>query len=447
MPSDYGLIAMIMVFTSFANVFVTTGFSSSIVQKKELTEIDKNTIFISGVFTSVFLYVLLFLFSPSIARFYHEDQLTLLIRVQSLSLIISGLYSTHTAILTREMLFKKSFVSSICGVCVQGTIGILLACNGFGVWALVYSNLSNSIVCAVFTWILVKWTPKLAFSFRSFKPMFSFSSKILCITLVNTLFQNLQSLIIGRHYTSSDLAYYQRGFQFPSLLMQQVDGSMNTVMFSSLSKYQDNWEEGLRILRHTMRSSMYICFPLMLGMCAAAEPMILFLLTDKWIESVPYVRIVSLICLFWPLATRSNALNSLGKSGVSLSINICTSILTILLFLLTYKISVFVMISTSLISSSFYFVISAFVYRKYLNYRIRDQISDILPPFLISLVMSAIIYSFVGFNFSPGITLVLQSFSGILTYVFLSYIFKLKSFFYLLSIIKPAIQTRIHNIR
>lgn len=443
MPSDYGLIAMITVFTSIANVFVVTGFSSAIIQKKELSEVDKSTIFHCGLITAVVIYVALFFSANTISSFYHEPQLTPLLRVQSIALIISALYSTHNAILSREMKFKKSFVSSLTGVCVQSVVGIYLAYAGFGAWALVYSHLANSIVCALVTWGIVKWIPKLQFSKDSFRSMFTFSLKILCTSLFSTIFQNLQSLIIGRQYSSADLAYYNRGYQFPSLIMQQVDGSMNTVLFSSLSKYQDDWESGLRVLRHAMRTSMFVCFPLMIGMMAVAEPMILTLLTDKWIDSVPYVRLVAVLCLFWPLSAQKNALNALGKSGITLVMNVCNNGLTIIFILLTYKISPFVMIASTLVSAILFLVISAFIYRKHLKYAIRDQVSDILPTFLLSVAMGAIVYS-VSFAFSsPVFTLLVQVIVGIVTYVSMAHVFKLKSYVYIMSMVKPHLLKRL----
>lgn len=440
MPSDYGLIAMITVFTNIANVFIITGFSSSIIQKKDISEIDKNTIFICGIVAALFLYSILFLSAHAISSFYHEPKLVILIRVQGIALIISALYSTHSALLTRMMLFRKSFISSLSGVCVQGAVGISLAFAGAGVWALIISYLINSIVCCIVTWWLIKWRPAFSFSWNSFKSMFSFSSKILCTSLVDTLFQNVQALIIGRQYSGTDLAYYNRGQQFPSLIMQQVDGSMNAVLFSSLAKFQDDREKGLHVLRQAMRASMYICFPLMVGLFAAAEPLIRFLLTDKWIDSVPFVRIMAILCLFWPLSASANALNALGKSGVTFTMRMCSSILTLLLILLTYKISVLIMVSSTLISSFFYQAFSAFVYRKYLNYKIIDQIRDFIPSMLIAIMMGIVIYSFNFLDLNSGLILLFQVIFGVLLYLSLSYIFKLKSYVYLYNMAQPHIR-------
>lgn len=447
MPSDYGLIAMITVFTSIASVFITTGFSSSVIQKKDLSEIDKNTIFICGLITAIILYLVLFFSASAISRFYHEEKLVSLLRVQSLSLIISASYSTHGAILSREMKFKKSFISSLSGVIVQGIVGISLAYGGYGPWALVFSYLANSIVCAVITWIIVKWIPNFSFSGQSFKTMFSFSFKLLCLSLINNIFQNVHSLIIGRQYSSSDLAYYNRGAQFPNLIMQQVDGAMNAVLFSSLSKYQDDWDSGLRVLRHAMRISLFVCMPLMIGLCAIAEPMVLVLLTDKWIDSVPFIRIAAIICLFWPLSARTNALNAMGKSGITLLLSLSSHALTLVFILLTYKISVLVMVSSPLFATCIFLVIGAFVYQKHLNYRVVDQIMDILPTLVISLIMGVIVYFITWIGLKPLTTLAIQLVIGPVVYLFLAYLTKNKAFTYLRSNIQPYLTKDSRNNR
>jgi len=446
MPSDFGLIAMITVFTSIAGVFISTGLSSSVIQKKDLSELDINTIFHSGIILSIILYVILFFAATSIAHFYNEPQLIPLLRAQSLSLIISAVYSTQQALLIRRMQFKKSFVATLFGVCIQGLIGVFLAFNGLGAWALVLSNIANSIACATVMWVIVKWTPRFQFSINSFKQVFSFSFKMLSVSLVHSIFQNIQSLIIGKQYSGSDLAYFNRGSQFPYLIMLQVDGSMNTVLFSSLSKYQDDWNSGLRLLRHSMRTSLFVSMPLMIGLCAAAEPLILFLLTDKWIDSVPYVRIASIISLFWPLSAQKSALNALGKSGITLAMNICSNLLTVLLVFLTYKVSVIIMVASSIVSSTIFLVIGFFVYRKNLNYRIRDQIQDIAPTLVISLIMGVIIYSITHLHFLPFITLTIQITLGVSVYLLLSHLFKLKGYMYLVTLLRPYISRKLHNV-
>ena len=439
-PEDYGLIAMITVFTNIAMVFIHVGFSSAIIQKKDLTETDKNTMFFASLILGLALYLILFLCAPAIASFYNEPRLVSLLRVESLMVLIGAAYSVHHSIIVRELLFKKSFWISACGMAVQSAIGITLALLGFGAWALVFSTLAHNLTTAVIFWAISKWKPKFEFSFASFKGMFFFSLKMLISELFNTVYNNIRSIIIGKQYSSSDLAFYNKGYQFPTLIMTQVDGSMNTVLFSSLSKFQSDWENGLKALRRAMKTSLYICAPFMAGLFAVAKPMILLLLTEKWAESIIYVQLGSIICLFWPLSAQRHALNARGKSGISLKLNFVGKIVSIVILIFTFRISVKTMVLGSIVGSLIMLFINAFFYRKHLEYKFRHQIADILPPILLSALMGAVVYSVQLLNLSNFVTLLIQIPVGIVVYILLSLVFKIDSFYYVLSLIKGLIK-------
>jgi len=442
MPSDYGVIAMITVFTNIALVFINTGFSSAIIQKKDLSDKDINTMFYSGMMLSYVLYAILFFAAPYIAVFYKEPTLTKLLRVESLIVVIGAAYSVQQALIRRNLQFKKSFVCGIVGVVVQGIVGIVLALRGFGPWALVYGTVIHYVVVCIIMWIVVEWKPGFQFSTESFRKMFSFSSKMLAAGLLDSLFNNIRSIIIGAKYSSADLAYYNKGNQFPTLIMTQVDGAITTVLFSSLSKFQSDWERGLQVLRRSLKTSLYVCTPLMAGMCAVADPMIRILLTDKWEDSIVYVRLVAIICMFWPMSAQRHALNSLGKSGVSLKMNIIGKTVTIICLLSTYRHSVQLMIASSIFASCICLVINACFYRKHLGYRFVDQVKDILPPVLLSAAMGGVTYSVMFLGLSSIPTLLIQIPLGIIVYVLLSKIFRFDSFEYLLSMLKGFLNKR-----
>lgn len=435
-PDDYGIVAMITVFTNIALVFITTGFSSAVVQKKDLTDTDISTMFYSGMGLSLVLYAILFFAAPYIADMYKEPMLTDMIRVEGIIVILGATYSVQQALISRNLQYKKNFfIGAIC-VVIQGVSGISFALNGFGPWSLVYSTIIHYVVHALLMWCVVKWKPKLVFSVQSFKSMFGFSTKMLAAGLLNAIFNNIRSLIIGIQYSSADLAYYNKGYQYPTLIMNQVDGTINTVLFSSLSKYQDDWNQGLLVLRRAMKTSLYICAPLMAGMCAVADPMIRILLTDKWEGSIVYVRLVAIICIFWPLSAQRNALNARGKSGVALIMNIIGKTVTIICLLATFRHSVQLMISSSIFASCICLVINACFYRKHLGYRFQDQLADILPPLLLSTAMGFLTYSVMFLNLSSALTLLIQIPLGILIYVAGSMLFRVESFFYILSFVK-----------
>lgn len=436
MPSDYGLIAMIMVFINIALIFINIGFSSAIIQKKELTPVEIDTMFYSGIIISVLLYAVLFFTAPWVAVFYKEERLVSLLRAESLIIVIGSLYSVHQALIIREMKFQKSFIVNLIAVVVNGIVGIICALRGFGPWALVYATIANYLTCAVIMWIVVKWTPKFRFSFKAFQSIFLFSAKILVSGLIDTVFNNIRSIIIGKQYSSEDLAYYSRGYQFPTLIMTQVDGAVTMVLFSSLSKYQDDWENGLRALRRAMKTSMYVCAPLMAGLCAVAESLVLLLLTDKWAASVEYVRLTTIICVMWPLSARRHALNALGKSGISLILNIIGKTFMLTLILLTFRHSVRLMIISTIISSLLSQILGAFVYAKHLNYKVADQLADILPSIMLSAFMGFVVYFISYLNLGHFITLLIQVPAGIVIYILGSKLLRFEAYRYLLDMLE-----------
>ena len=441
-PNDYGIVAMVTVFTSIAMVFINVGFSSSIIQKKDLTDTDINTSFYSSLLVGLILYIILFFCSPLIASFYEESLLIKLIKVESLMVVFGSIYSVPQALLTRTLQFKKSFILSVVGMIVQGAFGILFAYNGFGPWALVLSTVLNYFVCAILIWFIVSWKPKLCFSIESFTRTFRFSFQMLIASLLDTIFNNIRSIIIGKQYNSSDLAYYNRGYQFPTLVMTQVDGAVTTVLFSSLSKFQDDWENGLKVLRRAMKTSMYVCTPLMFGLFIVARPMIIFLLTDKWLPSVKYVQLICILCLSWPLSSLRHALNALGKSDVSLKLNFFNKFITLIFLLITYRISIDLMILSTVIAAYLTHCISMFVYRKYLKYSIKEQVLDILPSLILSFMMISIISFLSIFNLGNTCLLFVQISVGIISYILLSIIFKNDSYIYILDFLKSFLKNK-----
>lgn len=416
-PDDYGVVALVTVFTSIALVFINTGFCTAIIQKKEVTKSDLSTMFYSGLFISIVLYIFLYFISPLIANFYNTPILSSLLRVESAILLIGALYSIHQAIIIRNMEFRKSFIVGLSGIAIQGIVGITLALLDYGPWALVYSTLANYIVCSIVMWMVVSWRPSFIFSKASFRKMSTFSINILLNELLNTVFNNVRAIIIGKQYTKADLAYFNRGSQIPSLVMTQIDGAMTTVLFSSLSKYQNDWSTGLSILRKTIKTSFFICAPLMLCLCAMAEPIIRILLTDKWIESVPYLRLGAIICLFWPLSAHRHALNALGKSGLSLFLSTIQKILILFFLILTYNISIEVMIGSSIFVSFIMLFINGFYYKKYLNYKYLDQLQDIFPTFVLASMVGMLTYVITYLNLNVYLTLFLQILISAFLYV------------------------------
>ncbi len=442
MPEDYGLVAMITVFTGIAMVFINTGFSSAIVQRKNLTEEETSTVFYFSVGMGLVMYGILYFLAPYIAQFYSQPKLISMLRVESFIVIIGSLYSVPQALINRRMQFKKSFIVSLSGVIVQGAVGITLAYSGFGPWALIYATLTNYAVNAVVMWVVVRWVPKLCFSVKAFSGMFMFSLKMLLSALFDTIFNNIRSIIIGWQYTSADLAYYNRGYQFPSLLMTQIDSAITTVLFSSLSKFQDDWDKGIMVLRRAMKTSMYVCLPLIAGLCAVARPMVSLLLTDKWLPCVDYIRLTAIICAMWPLSARRHALNSLGKSGISLALNIIGKATMLIFIFATYKHSVRALIMGTVAASLLSQIVSTFIYAKTLKYPVMHQMKDILPSILLSAFMGVCVWAISLLSIPDLPLIILQVVSGVAIYILLSKLFKMDSFNYTLNMAKSILKRK-----
>lgn len=440
MPEDYGLIAMITIFTNIAMVFINTGFSSAIVQKKDLTDADIDTIFYAGWICAVVLYFLCFFAAPGISKFYGEPRLTSLFRAESLIVILAASYSVQQAIINRNLLFKKSFIISIISTISQGAVGIFLAFKGYGVWSLVAGALAYGIVYSILSWCLVSWKPKLRFSFESFRSVFSFSVNILAEGLLAAAYNNIRSLVIGKQYNSESLAFYERGNQFPSLIMCQIDGAMTTVLFSALSRYQDDWNQGLSVLRRSLKTSIYVCVPMMAGLAAVAEPMVRVLLTDKWLPCVEYIQLMAIICMFWPLSAKLHAIKALGRADVTLKLSIFSIVLSLLSILLTYRISIRVMVLGAIVATGICQIVEAFVCVKHLNYKLVDQIMDILPSFVLAAAMSAGCMSITYLGISPVLTLILEIVLGVIIYVGLSAITKNENFCFLWGLLKEFLR-------
>jgi O-antigen/teichoic acid export membrane protein len=306
-PEEYGLVGLLTIFISISDTFILQGLTTALIQKYDADETDFSSVFYANIVVSLVLYVILYFAAPYVSVFYNEPKLTAIMRVLSLNVVIGAFSAVHNAVLSRNLDFKKSFYRNILNVLTQGVVGITLAYLGFGAWAVVFSKISGVTVGAVVLWITVKWFPRRCFSFVRVRSMFSYSSKILGTSLLNTIFNNIHSIIIGHFYTAADLGFYQRGQQIPQTVMTSIDGSMSEVLYPVFSKSQKNLEFLKEATRKSIRLSMYIVCPILFGLLAVAKNLTLLLLTERWLPSVPFMQLACLVCLFWPLSHRTHA--------------------------------------------------------------------------------------------------------------------------------------------
>jgi len=434
-PEVYGTIALVTVFIAITQVFVDSGLANALIQKKDADDVDFSTVFFFNLSFCIVLYLLLFLAAPFIAKFYNDLSLVPVIRVLGLVIVISGLKNVQQAYVSRNLIFKKFFFATLGGTIGAAVVGITMAYLGYGVWALVIQQIVNTLVDAVILWIMVKWRPKFIFSFSRLKSLLSYGWKFLASGLLDAIYNNLRQLIIGKMYTASDLAFYNKGKQFPYLIITNINISIDSVLFPVMSKAQDKREQVKKLTRQSIKISTYVIAPLMIGMAAVAPTMIEVLLTDKWLSCVPYLRIFCIIYIFYPIHTANlNAIKAMGRSDLFLKLEVCKKVIGVVLLLLTMNHGVMAMAYSLLISSFASQIINAWPNRKLLNYSYLEQLKDILPSIVLAIGMGLIVNSVRSVNVPSMVLLLVQIVLGIITYIVGSVLFRIDSFGYLLNI-------------
>lgn len=436
-PKVYGTIAMVTVFTTLLQVFVDSGLGNSLIQKKDADDLDFCSVFYFNIALCLGLYLLMFVLAPHIASFYKMPELTSLVRVLSLTIIISGVKNIQQAYVSRHMLFKKFFFSTLGGTIGAAVVGIWMAYNGYGVWALIVQNIFNQCVDTAILWITVGWRPKKLFSWQRLKGLFSYGWKILTAAFIDTAYRDLRSLIIGRMYSSEDLAFYNKGQQFPKLIITNINSSIDSVLLPSLSNEQDDVVRLKAMTRKSIQISTYIIVPMMVGLAMCAEPLISIVLTDKWLPCVPYLQIFCFSFAFYPIHTANlNAIKALGRSDLYLKIEIIKKVIGLILVISTMWISVKAMAYSLIVSAIISQIINSWPNKRLLGYSYFEQIKDILPQISIAVLMGIIVYLVGMIDVSNVCKLVLQVCVGIFSYILLSHVFKIESYEYVCNLIR-----------
>lgn len=437
LPEEYGLIAMVMVFISIANVFVVNGFGSALIQKQKVDNIDFSSVFFVNLLFSLIIYGILFFLSPLIADFYQMDILSSVLRVLGLRIPIASINSIQQAYVSRHMMFKKFFFSTLFGTILSGIIGCGMAYMGYGIWSLVGQYLANTSVDTIVLWFTVKWRPEFKCSWMRVSVLFSYGWKLLLSGLLDTGYYQLRSLVIGKRYTSSDLAYYNRGEQYPQLVVTNINASISSVLFPAISKCQDDLSKVKSMTRRAIKISSYIMWPLMIGLGVVAEPLVSLMLTDKWLPCVPYLQIACFTYAFWPIHTANlEALKAIGRSEIFLRLEILKKVIGLLLLIATMNYGVMAIALSLIVSTIVSSFINASPNKKLLGYSYMDQIKDMAPSFLLSCLMGAVIYPLSFFIDNSLWLIVSQILAGAMFYIILSRLFRLESFMYILNLAK-----------
>ena len=445
-PKDYGQIALITVFTTIMQVFVDSGLGLALIQKKDADELDFSSVFYFNFAVCLISYAFMFATAPYIAAFYKDTSLTPIIRVISLTIVISGVKGIQQSYVSRNMLFKLFFFSTLGGTIFSAFLGIGLAYAGFGVWAIVAQQLSNTAIDTLILWINVKWRPKKMFSWNRLKSLLSFGWKMLVSSLLDTVYNNIRSLIIGKMYSSADLAYYNQGKQFPHTIVNNINSSIDSVLLPSMSSAQDDRTRVKSMTRRSIKTSTYIMAPMMMGLAFCAEPIVQLVLTDKWLPCVPFLRIFCITYMFYPIHTANlNAIKAMGRSDYFLKLEIAKKAVGMTLLISTMWFGVMAMAYSLLLGTLFGMIINSWPNKKLLNYSYFEQMKDILPGIAIAFVMGCCVKVVELLHVSAAATLMIQIPLGAVIYVGASAFFHLESFEYLIEMVKSVLRKKEKN--
>ncbi len=437
LPADYGVLAIVTVFTVLAGVFVQSGFHSALIQRQDVEDVDYSSVFWFSLGVAGLLYMILYLAAPAIAVFNRDPLIQPVLRGLSLILFLGALRAVHTARITRRMEFKKLFYSTVSATVVSGVAGVSVAYLGFGVWALVVQQLVSGVVMTVVLWRMEPWRPRRIFSRERLAGILSYSWKLLVSSLINNLYADLRILVIGRMYPLATLGFYNRGKQFPQLLAGNIDHTIQSVMFPALSRLQDDRLRMRSLVRRSIVTSSFLIFPLMVGLAVVAEPLVVLLITDRWLPSVPFLRIFCAIYALQPIhAANLQAINAMGRSDIFLKLEVIKKSIGLGILVYSLRFGIYGIALGGLAGGLLFTVINAFPNRTLLDYAYLDQLKDILPSLLLSLVMGGGVWTIGRLPIGTLPLLVLQVVAGGVLYVGMAALFRLECFSYAVQLIR-----------
>lgn len=439
-PEEFGLLGIITIFIVIFNSIVDSGFSSALVRKNNVSNEDYNTVFITNVVLSVFLFFLLFFCAPYIAAFFKNKELIPLTRTMAIIVIINALGIIQRTILTKKIDFKSQTKVSVTASLGSGVIGIGMAIKGFGVWSLVGQQITRQVLSSFLLWFFTNWRPSIRFSISSFKELFGFGWKLLVSGLINNIWEQFYTIVIGKFYSTDSLGQYTRAKGFTDIISLNLTAVVQRVTYPILSSIQDEKERMKQAYKKIIKSYMLVTFVLMLGLAAIAEPMVMVLIGAKWLPCVDFIQIVCFSAMLYPLhAINLNMLQVQGRSDLFLYLEIAKKIVAIGPLLLGVFIGIKWMLWGSVFTGIIAYYLNSYFSGKYLDYPITEQVKDIFPSFILALFMSAIVYIVSLIPISFYIILPLQLIVGALVVILIGEISKLTEYLEIKEILHTAI--------
>lgn len=443
LPADYGIVSLVVIFITLANVFVDSGLSTSVIQKKDVDQLDYSSIFYVNIVIALSLYIILFITAPWIASFYENESLINIIRILSLSLFPGALNSLQIAIISREMQFRRLFFSNIVAGLVSGIVGVSLAVRDYGAYALVFQQLVNQSMITLILWFTIKWRPLFVFSFNRIQVLFSYGWKILVSSVINVLYRDIRTLVIGKLFSPTILGYYNRGVQFPQVIVENIAGAIDGVMFPALSAIQDSVNSVKSMTRRTIITSSFLLFPILAGLIVIANPLVLLLLTDKWLPSVPYLRLFCIAFAFWPLQTANiQAIKAIGRSDIFLRNELFKIVIGIIVLVISLPFGVLYIALGQVVVEFISLLLNIYPVRNLISYGYTEQLKNIFPIAVLSLFMGLFIWQFANLAIPPIILIGIQVILGATFYFGFAFVLKLECFTYLIDAFKTLLGRR-----
>ena len=447
-PSEYGLVAIITSIIAVLNILLTSGLGDSLIQKKDADSLDFSSLFWLNLGIATILYIGMFISAPFIASYYGYNQLKQLIRVLCLRFVITAVNHIQCAYVARNMLFKHYFFSTISSKIGSGIAGIVIALFGGGAWALVAQNLLLLLIETCVLWHKVRWRPELYFSWERASRLISFGWKILFYQFAVTVSNQIRNFIIGKRYSSEDMAFYSKGNQFPNAIGANMSTVVNSIMFPLFSHFQDERALAISYFRKSLSMLSYCIFPVLIGLAAIADNLVIVLYTDKWLPMVPYLRIAcisySLYAMELPMRL---IINSIGLSATTMKIELIKCAVTICVVVISIKIGITAIAYSLIFCELFTVSIYLFEVHRRFEYRLVQYLQDIIPNIILSICMAAGVYVVSFLQLRVVFSLSLQIVVGVALFIMLSVVFRVPSFKTLYMIVKTKTGCRLRTMQ
>ena len=421
-PEDYGIIGMVSIFTAVAQSILDSGFGTALIQKKDVDDVDSSSIFYFNLFMGIILVILFHFAAPLISEFYNQPILVPITRIISYSFIINAFGLVQTSLLTKSLNFHQQFKAAIVSVIGSSIVGVFMATQNLGVWSLVGQLLSRYFINTLMLWGLSAWRPKLTFSIDSLKSMFPFGSRLLATGLLETIFNNIYQTFIGKFYSISQLGFYSKALTLETSISKATSTSLSKVTLAAMSPYQDDESMIKKYYKNSIKLTMFIHAPLMIGLLGIADPLIRFLLTNKWAPMIPFFQLFCVIGFFLPLNNLNiNLLFVKGETNKYLMLQIIQKIIIIFVILITYKLGINALILGQIFTALFSLILLYLSTRRILEYPLIEQIKDLSHIFIFSFIMVlfVLIINFFGIQ-NQLLKLIIQIITGITVYYILN---------------------------